>query len=105
VEKKERKVMEQSSGASIHSSGNADVDVTVQIDTSPLAYALACFLHATDRINSEQFSRMVRDLDSLGLRGKIEENKQEVMGKQRQSVKNEVKFARTFVGKLKGKKR
>lgn len=49
--------------ALVHRSGNSDVDVTVHIDTSALAYAFACYLFADGRLNDEQYKTMIRELD------------------------------------------
>jgi hypothetical protein len=49
----------------IRHSGNSDVVVTINFDTRPLAYAIACYLHATGRLDDSQFNRMVKGLRNL----------------------------------------
>ncbi|MDV2685527.1 hypothetical protein RYX56_14265 [Alkalihalophilus lindianensis] len=47
----------------VSESGNSDVDVTVNIDTSALAYAFACYLYADGRLDQNQYRTMVREMD------------------------------------------
>ncbi|WP_100373055.1 hypothetical protein [Bacillus sp. FJAT-45037] len=49
--------------AYVNESGNSDVDVTVNIDTSALAYAFACYLYADGRLDQSQYRTMVREMD------------------------------------------
>ncbi|SDH86076.1 hypothetical protein SAMN05192534_11336 [Alteribacillus persepolensis] len=49
----------------VDKSGNSDVDVTVNIDTSALAYAYACMMYAEGKLNKRQFDHMVREMDQL----------------------------------------
>jgi hypothetical protein len=51
--------------ASIGRSGNSDVDITIDIDTTGIAYAMLCSLYATDRLNRTQFKKAVDEFDSL----------------------------------------
>jgi hypothetical protein len=51
--------------ATIGRSGNSDVDVTIDIDTTAIAYAMLCSLFATDRLNSQEFDKAVKKFDSL----------------------------------------
>ncbi|MFD3447927.1 hypothetical protein ACFDTO_25370 [Microbacteriaceae bacterium 4G12] len=51
--------------ASINNSGNSDVDVNVQVDTSALAYAMLCYLHTSGMVNDEQFMQMVTNFNHL----------------------------------------
>ncbi|MFB4164966.1 hypothetical protein ACE1TI_14325 [Alteribacillus sp. JSM 102045] len=49
----------------VNKSGNSDVDVTVNIDTSALAYAYACMLYAEGKLSRSQFEKMVNEMDKL----------------------------------------
>lgn len=55
--------MNNSSG--VNHSGNSDVDVAVNIDTTALAYAFATFLHATGNLNNSEFETMIQNLNNL----------------------------------------
>ncbi|WP_110114705.1 hypothetical protein [Bacillus sp. CGMCC 1.16541] len=46
-------------------SGNSDVDVSVTIDTSALAYAISCYLHAKQVLDDEEFVQMTTNLNRL----------------------------------------
>lgn len=45
--------------------GSSDVDVNVHVDTSSLAYAYACFMHASGQLTEDQFEEMLLKLDRL----------------------------------------
>lgn len=49
----------------IHQSGNSDVDVTVKIDTTPIAFAMLCSLLATKQLSNREFESAVRKLEEL----------------------------------------
>ncbi|MBN6889106.1 hypothetical protein ACUXCC_003268 [Cytobacillus horneckiae] len=46
-------------------SGNADVDVEVHIETTAIAYAMLCTMHATGSLSDRQFRKSVQELNSL----------------------------------------
>ncbi|MBM7703844.1 hypothetical protein [Metabacillus iocasae] len=46
-------------------SGNSDVDVSVIVDTSALAYAISCYLHAKHMLNNDEFVQMMTNLNLL----------------------------------------
>ncbi|WP_197046591.1 hypothetical protein [Oceanobacillus salinisoli] len=52
----------------IRESGNSDVDVKVDVDTTPIAYAMLCSLLATKQISSREFEEAVRKFDELMVR-------------------------------------
>ncbi|PAD67071.1 hypothetical protein CHH83_20775 [Bacillus sp. 7586-K] len=54
-----------SNESSVNYSGNSDVDVTIEIDTRPIAYAMLCSLLATKQISTEDFELAVSKLDTL----------------------------------------
>ena len=60
-----------SNQSSINHSGNSDVDVIVQIDTKPIAFAMLCSLLATKQLSNEDFELAVRKLEELANPGKI----------------------------------
>ncbi|MFC7394440.1 hypothetical protein [Scopulibacillus cellulosilyticus] len=55
--------------AIVSRSGNSDVDVTVIVDTTAIAYAMACMMHANGTLNNNQFNHMLKNLDKL-IKGK-----------------------------------
>jgi hypothetical protein len=57
----------QSNKSSIDHSGNSDVDVNVnvQVDTTPIAFAILCSLLATGQFSNEEFELAVRKLEEL----------------------------------------
>ncbi|MFP7171569.1 hypothetical protein [Terribacillus sp. 7520-G] len=46
-------------------SGNSDVDVIVEVNTMPIAYAMLCSLRATKQISEFEFEDAVRKLKKL----------------------------------------
>lgn len=60
-----------SNQSSINHSGNSDVDVIVQIDTKPIAFAMLCSLLATKQLSNEDFELAVRKLEELANPEKI----------------------------------
>lgn len=73
--------------SAIKDSGNSDVDVDVNliVDTTPLAYAIACFLHSTGKISDKEFTHMIKDLKFL-----IEENKRSPKFSEKQNSKQTI---------------
>ncbi|PLT35069.1 hypothetical protein [Bacillus sp. V5-8f] len=53
--------------ARIGHSGNSDVDIqlNVQVDTRPIAYAILCSLLATKQMTNEEFSAAVQKMDEM----------------------------------------
>ncbi|AXF55083.1 hypothetical protein DT065_02995 [Salicibibacter kimchii] len=47
----------------VKESGNSDVDVTVNVETTALAYALACYYYADGRLDKKQYETMLREMD------------------------------------------
>lgn len=54
-----------SNESSISHSGNSNVDVIINIDTKPIAYAMLCSLLATKQISMKDFELAVNKLDEL----------------------------------------
>ncbi|MBX9988382.1 hypothetical protein [Priestia aryabhattai] len=50
---------------SINNSGNSNVDIDLTIDTTPIAYAMTCFLHSTKQISDEEFAHLISNFKSL----------------------------------------
>ncbi|WP_077307663.1 hypothetical protein [Terribacillus halophilus] len=46
-------------------SGNSDVDVIVEVNTMPIAYAMLCSLLATNQLSKDEFDKAVKKLKSL----------------------------------------
>ncbi|MFJ6412290.1 hypothetical protein ACIQLG_05780 [Terribacillus saccharophilus] len=46
-------------------SGNSDVDVIVEVNTMPIAYAMLCSLRATKQISEHEFEDAVNKLKKL----------------------------------------
>ena len=65
---RDEKIVSQSS---IDRSGNSDVDVKVIVDTSPLAYALACYMYVEGKITQEQYEMMVKELEKIQRRNEM----------------------------------
>ncbi|QQK76329.1 hypothetical protein HUG15_12700 [Salicibibacter cibarius] len=51
------------SNSLVNDSGNSDVDVTVNVETTALAYALACFYYADGRLDKKQYETMLGEMD------------------------------------------
>lgn len=51
--------------STVRESGNSDVTLTVNLDTRPLAYAIACFLRATGKLDDTEFRQMIELLTNL----------------------------------------
>lgn len=49
----------------VSDSGNAKVDITINIDNSALAYLVGSCLHATQQITDEQYLQMMTNLTTL----------------------------------------
>ncbi|MCM3226439.1 hypothetical protein [Terribacillus saccharophilus] len=46
-------------------SGNSDVDVIVEVNTMPIAYAMLCSLYATNQLSLTEFEDAIKNLKSL----------------------------------------
>ncbi|MFP7255369.1 hypothetical protein SFC02_13780 [Terribacillus goriensis] len=46
-------------------SGNSDVDVIVEVNTMPIAYAMLCSLYATNQLSLNEFEDAIKNLKSL----------------------------------------
>lgn len=55
--------------STIDYSGNSDVDIEVNVDTTPIAYAMLCTLLATKQISDFEFKKAVRRLEDLTKEG------------------------------------
>ncbi len=55
----------QANAATLSHSGNSDVDITIHVDTKPIAFAMLYSLLATKQLSNEEFEKAVRRLDSL----------------------------------------
>jgi len=51
------------SNSLVNKSGNSDVDVTVNVETTALAYALACYYYADGRLDHKQYETMLKEMD------------------------------------------
>jgi hypothetical protein len=58
--------------AAINHSGNSDVDISIQLDTTPIAFAMLCSLLATKQLSNEEFELAVRKLEDLTKNKKIQ---------------------------------
>lgn len=55
--------------STIDYSGNSDVDIEVNVDTTPIAYAMLVTLLATKQISDYEFKKSVRRLEDLTKQG------------------------------------
>ncbi|MEJ8767431.1 MULTISPECIES: hypothetical protein [unclassified Oceanobacillus] len=55
--------------STIDYSGNSDVDIEVNVDTTPIAYAMLCTLLATKQISDFEFKKAVHRLEDLIKKG------------------------------------
>lgn len=46
-------------------SGNSDVDVIVEVNTMPIAYAMLCSLRATNQLSQHEFEDAIKKLKNL----------------------------------------
>ena len=46
-------------------SGNSDVDIKVEIDTSSLAYAMACLAHVSGQISDDEYIHAITNFNRL----------------------------------------
>ena len=60
-----RKSTPTNSGNAMSHSGNSDVDIKVDTDTSSLAYAMLCLSHASGQISDDEFTRAVTNFNRL----------------------------------------
>ncbi|GMB10093.1 hypothetical protein [Thermolongibacillus altinsuensis] len=69
----------QSNQSQIGHSGNSDVDVNVdiQVDTMPIAFAILCSLLATKQMTNEEFDLAVAKLETLTNRYKKSNDRRE----------------------------
>ncbi|GLO64499.1 MULTISPECIES: hypothetical protein [Oceanobacillus] len=51
--------------STIRESGNSDVDISILVDTKPIAYAMLCSLLATKQLTRREFEKAVRELEEL----------------------------------------
>ncbi|MFS0749399.1 hypothetical protein [Oceanobacillus sp. 1P07AA] len=51
--------------STIRESGNSDVDISILVDTKPIAYAMLCSLLATKQFTRREFEKAVRELEEL----------------------------------------
>jgi hypothetical protein len=58
----------------VNNSGNSKVDITINIDTTALAYFMGSYLHAVKQLDDEQFLLIMNNLQLL--LGKDNENLQ-----------------------------
>ncbi|WP_175073700.1 hypothetical protein [Terribacillus sp. AE2B 122] len=49
----------------VANSGNSDVDVIVEVNTMPIAYAMLCSLYATKQLSLTEFEDAIKNLKSL----------------------------------------
>ncbi|MFP7492307.1 hypothetical protein SFC66_00870 [Terribacillus saccharophilus] len=49
----------------VANSGNSDVDVTVEVNTMPIAYAMLCSLYATKQLTYAEFDDAIKHLKNL----------------------------------------
>lgn len=82
-----------SNSANIGHSGNSDVDVqvTIEVDTRPIAYALLCSMLATKQLSQSEFETAVKKMEELT--GKKESNN--VINKKDSSTKQSSKSGST----------
>lgn len=57
--------VEKSVESIIKDSGNSDVDISILIDTTPMAYAMLCSLLATQQLTKHEFDKAVQNLEDL----------------------------------------
>lgn len=51
--------------STVKESGNSDVDISIIVDTMPIAYAMLCSLLATNQLTKREFEAAVRELEEL----------------------------------------
>ncbi|MFC3040537.1 hypothetical protein ACFOGI_09795 [Virgibacillus xinjiangensis] len=56
--------------ATVSNSGNSDVDIDINIDTTPMAYAMLCSMRATDQLSEHEFRKAVRKLENFSRRNR-----------------------------------
>ncbi|MEH7463673.1 hypothetical protein V7166_16750 [Bacillus thuringiensis] len=57
--------MMRRNSSNISNSGNSNVNITVNVDTSSIAYAMMCYWHTSGMITDEQFTHMITNFNSL----------------------------------------
>jgi hypothetical protein len=85
-----------SNQSQIGHSGNSDVDinVNVQVDTMPIAFAILCSLLATKQLTSEEFDLAVRKLEALSTNYKKPNYIREVNDVSKVKLLNQSKWGR-----------
>lgn len=86
--------------ANITNSGNSNVNVDIQMDMSPVAYTMACYLHTSRTITDEQFMHMLQNLNRL--LGKPDSQLPSLLSNANPSpeaihTKNDIRTLRTFI--------
>ncbi|SDC14970.1 hypothetical protein SAMN05421663_101508 [Terribacillus halophilus] len=54
-----------STKSSVAHSGNADVDIIMEVNTMPIAYAMLCSLRATNKLSEHEFESALKRLKKL----------------------------------------
>ncbi|KKI93645.1 hypothetical protein WQ54_03280 [Bacillus sp. SA1-12] len=62
---KVKNIKQNDNKASINTSGNSNVDISIDIDTRAIAYAVLCSLYATDKLNESQFQKALEKFESV----------------------------------------
>lgn len=57
--------MMEGSNSNIENSGNSQVNVHVNVDTSSLAYAMMCYWHTSGMITDKQFTHMLTNYNHI----------------------------------------
>jgi hypothetical protein len=80
----------QSNQSQIGHSGNSDVDVNVniQVDTMPIAFAILCSLLATKQMTNEEFDQAVAKLETLSNHYKKSNYRRETNDRSKDHVRN-----------------
>ncbi|MGM7719617.1 hypothetical protein [Metabacillus sp. Hm71] len=65
VEQKFKNLKHNDNKSSIDASGNSNVDISIDIDTKAIAYAILCSLYATDKLNESQFQKALEKFETV----------------------------------------
>ncbi|QKY68274.1 hypothetical protein [Lentibacillus sp. CBA3610] len=65
LDERRKAEVEKSVESIIKDSGNSDVDISILIDTTPMAYAMLCSLLSTQQLTNHEFDKAVRKLEDL----------------------------------------
>lgn len=60
-----RRLSSTNSGTAMSYSGNSEVDIKVETDTSSLAYAMLCLAHASGQISDDEFICAITNFNRL----------------------------------------